>query len=98
MQLEEMIALFKKHEDEYLKYTRIENPDVRVRDLAAFQRLDILGAFKGNDVISGAGHDEVWLSADPATVAKNGNENDVIFLLRCGVLYESECDSFRMNA
>lgn len=83
MTLEELEALFEKHEDEYKNSDLIPAP----RDLAAMNKMQLLVPAKG-DIVSAAEHDEYWLATDPEEFAAVATEEDVIFLRRCGVLYE----------
>lgn len=82
MTVEEMAALFEKHDDEYLRST-LDAP----HDLAAIIRLQNLAPVKG-DVISASGHYEFWLAFEEDKVAEAITEEDVIFLKQCGLLYE----------
>lgn len=85
-------ALFEKHEDEYLKFERIEAPLSACPDLAAFMLLDKLapefsqgkpGERMG--MISAAGYGEIYLQTDIETLAEKATEADIITLIRCGV-------------
>lgn len=90
MTLEEMAALFEKHSDtEYIQFKRITvATESRRPDLCAFIRLDEL--VPGNtDIVSDAEHDEIYLEVEPEDLAKVVTEEDIIFLLRCGVRYDS---------
>ena len=82
MKIEEMAELFEKHDDEYLRSTG-DGP----QDLAAILRLQEIAPVKG-DVVSASEHDQFWLSFDEEKVAAVITETDVIFLKRCGLLYE----------
>lgn len=93
MTLEELEALFEKHSDtEYLK-RKGDGPN----DLAAFIRIqNLVGGDK--DIIAAAEHDEYWLSTDPTELAEAASEEDVIFLIRCGVRYDEDTESFAFFA
>ena len=93
MTLDEMAALFKKHSDEeYLNGAVLsETP----KDIKAFERLQSLVPSSG-PIISGAGHDEIYLSTVPEDLAAVASEDDVIFLLNCGVSFDEDLDSFSM--
>lgn len=81
-----MDELFEKHNDEYLKFERVENKRSSRPDLHAFLLLDEL--FPGTrDIVSHASHDEIYLDIDSDDIEKL-TEGQVIELLRCGVLYD----------
>ena len=64
-------------------------------DLAAFNRLNELVPGK-NDIIAAAEHDQIWLSIDLAMLAEVITEEDVIFLLKNGVLLDDDQMALRM--
>jgi hypothetical protein len=76
--------VFEKYEDEYLKFERIESPFCNREDLCAFVKLDKL--IPGNlNIISAAEHDEIFLEIEPDKLAEVATEEDIVFLIRCGV-------------
>lgn len=88
-----MDELFEKHNDEYLKFERVENKRSKRPDLHAFLLLDELFPAT-RDIVCSASHDEIWLGIDSDDIEKL-TEKQVIELLRCGVLYAEE--SLGMN-
>jgi len=90
MTKDELDSFFGKHGDEYLKGD-IEGP----RDLAAFNLLHKLVPSK-KDIIAASEHDEFWLSVDREAVAEVATEEDVIFLIRCGVMLDDFDTGFSM--
>lgn len=90
MTREELSQLFEKHDAEYL-----ENKLEGRADLAAFNLLDKLVPGKG-DIISAAEHDEFWLSIDPDDLAKVASEDNIVFLIRCGIRLDDDTDSLAM--
>ena len=94
MDITQLQALFEKHDDEYLKFDRIEKKSTQRPDLHAFILIDkILGDYDNQlDIISGAEHDEIFLEADMEELARLITEEQVIELIRCGVRYtEFDC-------
>ena len=92
------IEIFKKYEDvidnEFLKFDNVKNKNSNRKDLHAFILLDKL--FPGKeDILSFASHDEVTLSINYDQI-KTLCEDDVIDLMRCGVIYESDYDCLKM--
>lgn len=80
MTKEELIELFKKHDDSYL-----EKPEGQQRrDLDAFNLIDRLCPGDGRDMISASEHDEFWLRVTLDDLAEVATEEDVIFLTQCG--------------
>jgi len=92
MTLEEMVELFEKHDGLYLT----EKSDRR-QDLAAFNLLDKLVPGDG-DIISCAEHDEYWISITPEDLASAANEENIKFLIGCGLRYDEDVDSFAFFA
>lgn len=83
-------ATFNKyHADEYLEFDRVENKYSGRADLNALILLDKLLP-GSSDIISAAGHEEVFLSVDISELAEVASEEDILTLVRCGVLYYPE--------
>jgi len=87
--------LFERHNDEFLKFERIPKCDLKHprKDLCAFMYLHERFGGEGG-AIAGAEHDQIWLDWDYELLT----EEDVIYVLRCGVMYDSETDSLSMFA
>lgn len=79
-------AAFEKHEEEYLKFERIESPQSKRPDMHAFMLLDRLMPEAG-DMISASEHDEFFLGIDCEELAKVITDDQVRELARCGVRY-----------
>lgn len=88
-------ALFEKHDEEFLKFERIENPRSKRPDLHAFMLLDELVP-GDRDIISAAEHDEFYLSIEPDTLAAVASESQIRDLCRCGIRYDADTDSLCM--
>ena len=94
--------LFEKHEEEFLEFDHIANPKHPTPDICAFLMLDEIcpatysGSGKVCDIISGAEHDQIYLATDTEKFAEKATEEQVIDLIRCGVMYEEEFESFAM--
>ena len=85
--------LFEKHEDEFLKFERIKKADRRhpMKDLCGMLYLfEKLGGKVGDDAIDSAGHDQIYFSWGKLKKLK---EEDVIYLLRCGISYDDGLES-----
>ena len=81
---------FKKYnEEEYLKFDRIENPPSKRPDLCAFLLLDALVPAT-RDLIDWAGYDEISLDVDLDKLKQVATEEDILFLVRCGIRYDDE--------
>jgi hypothetical protein len=82
----ELEDLFEKHNDEFLKFERVEPKRSRRADLHGFILLDELTPNASDrDILAGAEHDEVYLSIDVDELAAVVTEAQVIELVRCGV-------------
>lgn len=84
--------------DEYLKFERVEAKLSERPDLHAFLILDRLSPakFPKEDIVSSSEHDEIWLSVDPKIVAANATTKDLVDLVRCGVAYDDDIESFSL--
>jgi len=93
-------STFEKFEKEYMKFDRIENPPSYHPDLCAFLLLEKLvpSNLQKLDIISAAEHDKIWLSVNGDDFANVATEDDVLYLVRCGVQYDSDGNCFCMNA
>lgn len=102
MTSDELVALFKKHGDEeFLKRDRIRpRGDVGglVPDVGAFLRLMRLYPAHRGDVVTGAQHEEIYLFPDLDVEGDRlpFTEEDIIYLIRCGVRYDSEFNALCM--
>lgn len=92
-------------EDEFLKFERIESPLHPCPDICGFMLLDKLcptywrsaeWKSKRQGIVSGAGHDQIWLATDVEKLAEACTKEDVRTLLRCGIMYDSDSDSMTM--
>jgi hypothetical protein len=94
----DIAALFEKHAGEYLEYERIATPlPSRRLDLCAFLLLDRLAPSDApKDLIHAVAHDLFFLDVDMAALAEAASEDDIIFLRRLGVRYDSDYDSLCM--
>lgn len=96
--------LFEKHESEFLKFDRETAPRHPRPDLCAFLMLHELSPMPplrgsgsmARDMVSAAGHDEIFLDVDCNTLAMNATEADIVTLIRCGVRFSAEYDSLCM--
>ena len=92
----ELKAMFDKHEDECLRFDRVPNKLHSRPDLCAFLLLDKLVPSPGMDMIGSSAHDQFYLSVTPEDLAAVATENDLLTLIRCGVMYDSGTDSLYM--
>ena len=81
--------------DEFLKFDRVQNKMSQRADLHAFLLLDKL--MPGDcDMVCSAEHDEIWLDVRPEDLEKVITEEQIVELIRCGVRFESDTESFAM--
>lgn len=95
MTVDEMKRAFKAEISEYGHFPRIEKPRSTRPDLHAFQLLDELVPGT-RDIVSSTGHDEIWLSIEPALLAEAITAGQVQELVRCGVRYDADHDALCM--
>lgn len=96
MTLDEFEALYDKHmEDEFLEFDKVKNKHSNRSDLHAFILLDKLvpGA---DDILAAAAHDEVWLGVAVEQLVSVITEEQIVELIRCGVLYDSNNECLSM--
>ena len=80
-------TLFEKHDDQFLKSELIKNKLNLRPDLHAFLLLDKL--IPGDrSMVSDSEHDKIWLDINLENLAEVITEEQVIELIRCGVMLE----------
>jgi hypothetical protein len=88
--------VFDKYNDrEFLRFERVESPLSERPDLCAFLLLDSIAPGK-SDMVSGADHDEIWLFVDTEALAEKATEEQILTLVRCGIMYDEEFESLAM--
>ena len=96
--IENLEQAFDAASDEYIKFERIENPLHRRPDICGFLKLDQLVPGKPRDMVCAAEHDEFFLDVDPEELAKVATQEDIVYLHRCGIRYDTGTDSLAMFA
>ena len=86
---------FDSNEDEFLKFDRVENPLSNRLDMHAFMLLDKL-APGTREMVSGAEHDEIYLSIELERLNGVATDSQLIDLIRCGVRYDHSYDCLVM--
>lgn len=88
---------FKKYAEEYIRF---DSNDIRAvsncHDLCAFILLDKLAPTQYSDLVCAAEHDVIWLWADIEKLAAVATEEDIKFLVSCGVGYREDHESLMM--
>lgn len=83
--------------EEFLKFENV--PSARRLsnrpDIHAFILLDKLSPGK-SDIVSSADHDQIWLGVDVEDIAEWADEEDILDLIRCGVMLDEDRDCFSM--
>lgn len=96
MTTQEIYAIYEEISDEeFLKFDRVNPKRSRRSDLHAFLLLDELMP-SDRDMVSDAAHDEIWLEVDLGRLAEIITRDQLIELVRCGVRFDSETESFAM--
>jgi len=97
---EEIVELFEKYNDEYLKFDKIpvEERFSNSPDLCAFNLLynHLNEEHKFKDIIQGAEHDEIFLMSLDDLLLDDMTEKDILYLTRCGIRYNEEFGSLSM--
>ena len=95
MTTDQLRDLFEKHDEEFLKFNLAGRTGTNRPDLAAFILLDQLCPAT-IDIVGCAEHDEIYLNIEVEELAKVITEEQVIELIRCGVMYDDQHDSLCM--
>lgn len=89
MTTEEFEEIFVKYDKEFLKFDKIENKLSNRPDLHAFLLLDKLVP-GDSDIVSAAEHDQIWLVTDVNKLVEVITEEQIVELVRCGVMIDSD--------
>lgn len=87
---------FEAADDEYIKFGRIEKPLHPRPDICAFIKLHELVPGEARDMVCAAEHDEIYLDVDCEKLAEVATQEDIVYLTRCGVRFDSSTDSLAM--
>lgn len=98
MERDKFIELFEKNGDEYLRFEEITDAPFQSPDICAFIKLYSFmhDEEKVRDIVRSAEHDEIYLCGLDDLDLTNVTENDIIYLIKCGVRYNDDYDSFCM--
>jgi hypothetical protein len=88
---------FEAVEDDYRMFERVCNKNSRRPDLHAFILLDKLSSGVTRDIISAASHDVIFLDVD-ADKIESLTDSQILELVQCGVMYDSDHDCLSMLA
>lgn len=99
--LEEIFG--EKYEDEFLKFDKVTNKKHPCPDIHVFLTLDELAPHnypsgERSDIIAGADHDVIYLATNVEEFAKVATEEQCVDLIRAGLIYDADYDSFKMFA
>ena len=86
-------ALFEKHSGESCHFEREKNPRHQRKDLCAFLLLHEL-APNVHDMVSCAEHNEILLDVNTHVVAARATEEQIITLIRCGIVFVERDECF----
>lgn len=95
MNLDTLVELFKTHNDKFLEKDAINFTITKRPDLHAFLLLDKLVPGK-SDLISASAHDIFYLDISLEELAEVITEDQIIELIACGVMLDSEYDCLSM--
>jgi hypothetical protein len=94
MNKKEFLDIFDTYNDEHCKFELVADKFSSRSDLHAFILLDKIQP-KSRDMISASKHDIIYLDIDIDEVLEVITKEQVIDLIRCGVMYDSD-DCFSM--
>ena len=93
MTVKQIVKFSEAFGDDYGQFYRIKEhkPSSRM-DLCAFIKLDSMvePSYKNEDIVTASEHDEFYLSPDMYKFAEVATEADVLYLIRCGVMFSEE--------
>ena len=90
-------SIFKTYDNEYLKFYNVKEKFSQRSDLHAFILLDKLIPSK-MDMISGSMYDKFFIDVCPSELAEVATEEQIVDLIRCGILYDENDDCFSFFA
>lgn len=93
-----MSDLYDKFEavnDDYGKFELVKNKRSERPDLHAFLVLDEIFPAAGRDIVSAASHDVIYLEVDGDDLVRL-MDSEILELVRCGVMYDTENDCLSM--
>lgn len=93
--METLEEKFNKFEDEYLEFEKIEKPLHPSRDICGLLYIHNLIPFDGV-AVGYAEHDIVGINVSCDKLNNIIKDEDIIYLKRCGISYDSEYDSLIM--
>jgi len=96
MTKEEFIEIWNLHDEEYHNFKRIENKICESSDLSAFMMIHKFMINKRSDLIISSEHDEIFLPCLDELNLEKIKEEDIIYLIRCGVRYDDDYDCLAM--
>lgn len=88
-------ATFESFQDSPRDFAYVKNKKSNRTDLHAFMLLDSLVPGT-RDMVTGAEHDEIFLNVDLDNLAEKITEDQVLDLVRCGVMYNDEFECLSM--
>lgn len=88
--------MFEEHAEEHGRFERIVFPVSQCPDICAMFLLEDICNHRVGKMISGTAHDVVYFGVDPDEVTGRITEDQVIYLLRCGVRFDKTENSFFM--
>jgi len=93
--VKDLNQFFEDHEDEFLKFDKVEEKLSSRPDINAFLLLNKL--VPGNhDIVACAEHDQIWLATDIEELLEVAMPSELLDLYRSGVWYDDDNDSLSM--
>ena len=89
MTRDKLDELFDKHDAEWQKYERVEQPRHNRCDLAAFLLLDALVP-SASAMVSAGANEQIFLETDLDALAKVVTEEQIIELIRYGIFVDQD--------
>lgn len=80
---------FAQYENDFIRFERIVSPPSQRRDLCAFLLLEKLVPSDVR-IVAAAEHDQIYLEVSPDALADVATLDDILYLVRCGVLCNDE--------
>lgn len=92
--LEEIVEKLDKLPYADKNFECIEKPLHPCPDICGFLYLEKLCPHPGQDIVRGAEHDEIFINVTRKEFEKVATEEDVLYLIRCGIRYNVTEDYF----
>lgn len=84
---------FEDNNNEFLKSEKYMHLAGVIQQMYVFSALAEYGM---HQIVTSVTHDTIWLGGDPNVLFERWGEDKTLDMIRCGLLYDEDCESFYM--